>query len=91
MGEGEEGFEVAEEVEEVVGALLGALRDKDTVVRWSGAKGVGRLAACLPRELGEEVVDGVMELFGPTGAPRSESGVAEAGRWRDLATVRACG
>ncbi|KAG2492086.1 hypothetical protein HYH03_009582 [Edaphochlamys debaryana] len=65
--EGEEDeIQIVEEVEEVVEALLGALRDRDTVVRWSGAKGVGRVAGCLPRELGDEVVAGVLGLFGPT-------------------------
>lgn len=65
--DGEEEYELVEEVEEVVGLLLGALRDKDTVVRWSGAKGVGRVTGCLPKELGDEVVGSVMELFKPTG------------------------
>lgn len=65
--EEEEEIEIAEEVEEVVEALLGALRDRDTVVRWSGAKGLGRLTGCLPQELGDEVVESVMQLFGPTG------------------------
>ncbi|GFR52318.1 hypothetical protein Agub_g14856, partial [Astrephomene gubernaculifera] len=59
-------IEIAAEIEEVVEALLAALRDRDTVVRWSGAKGVGRVTGCLPRELGDEVVGSVMQLFGPT-------------------------
>ncbi|EFJ45543.1 hypothetical protein VOLCADRAFT_94333 [Volvox carteri f. nagariensis] len=64
--EEEEEIEIVEEVEEVVDVLLQSLRDKDTVVRWSAAKGVGRVTGCLPRELGDEVVEGVMQLFGPT-------------------------
>ena len=48
--EGEEG-EVAEEVEEVTGRLLDALGDKDTVVRWSAAKGLSRITARLPKVL----------------------------------------
>ena len=36
--EPEEGFEVAEQIEEVVGHMLEGLQDKDTVVRWSAAK-----------------------------------------------------
>lgn len=35
----EEGYDVPEEMEEVLGLLLNGLRDRDTVVRWSAAKG----------------------------------------------------
>lgn len=37
--EEEEEYEVPPELEDVLEMLLSALRDKDTVVRWSGAKG----------------------------------------------------
>jgi hypothetical protein len=60
-------YEIAEEVEEVIEALLAGLQDRDTIVRWSAAKGVGRVTGCLPRELGDEVVESVLELFRPTG------------------------
>ena len=39
-GEEGEGFDVPEEVEEIIGQLLNGLRDKDTVVRWTAAKGL---------------------------------------------------
>lgn len=41
QGEEEEGeaYDVPEEIEEVIGLLLNGLRDRDTVVRWSAAKG----------------------------------------------------
>ena len=38
-GEEEEGYEVPPELEEVLGVLLTALRDRETVVRWTAAKG----------------------------------------------------
>ncbi|KAK3890720.1 hypothetical protein Pcinc_005355 [Petrolisthes cinctipes] len=55
--------EVVREVEEVIDSLLQSLKDKDTVVRWSAAKGVGRLTARLPRQFGDEVVGAILELF----------------------------
>ena len=41
--------EVPGEVEEVVGRLLSCLGDGDTVVRWSAAKGLGRITDRLPQ------------------------------------------
>jgi len=35
----EDSYDVPEEIEEVLGLLLRGLRDRDTVVRWSAAKG----------------------------------------------------
>uniref|UniRef100_A0A7S3QWP0 Tubulin-specific chaperone D n=1 Tax=Dunaliella tertiolecta TaxID=3047 RepID=A0A7S3QWP0_DUNTE len=80
--ESAEDFEVAEELEEVIEVLLNALRDKDTVVRWSGAKGVGRITSCLPRELADDVVASVVELFG-----RSENDTAWHGGCLALAEL----
>ncbi|KAJ2767920.1 hypothetical protein IWQ57_003756 [Coemansia nantahalensis] len=66
--------EVPEAVETIVAVLLQALHDKDTIVRWSAAKGVGRIAERLPRALAQEVaaaVVGVLEeetLVGADGA-----------------------
>jgi hypothetical protein len=55
-------LELHEAVEGALGWLLdGALSDRDTVVRWSGAKGVARVAASLPcAELADEVVSSVL-------------------------------
>ena len=47
--------------------LLTALRDRDTVVRWSGAKGLARVTARLPQSLGADVIDCVLDLFGAMG------------------------
>ena len=38
--EEEEEFDIPEEVEEILGELLTGLKDKDTIVRWSSAKGL---------------------------------------------------
>lgn len=59
--------EIPAEIEDVLGVLLGSCSDRDTIVRWSAAKGVGRLAGCLPCELAEEVVQGVLALLSPAG------------------------
>uniref|UniRef100_A0A6I8PQA5 Tubulin-specific chaperone D n=1 Tax=Ornithorhynchus anatinus TaxID=9258 RepID=A0A6I8PQA5_ORNAN len=59
----EEDYDVPEEVENVIGQLLVGLKDKDTIVRWSAAKGIGRLTGRLPKELADDVVGSVLDCF----------------------------
>eukprot|EP00850_Spirogloea_muscicola_P016377 SM000132S26892 [mRNA] locus=s132:248317:254950:- [translate_table: standard] len=54
---------VPEELEVVVHHLLIALRDKDTRVRWSAAKGLGRISARLSVRLADDIVQSIQELF----------------------------
>ncbi|XP_043695428.1 tubulin-folding cofactor D [Telopea speciosissima] len=61
----EDNMDVPEIVEEIIELLLSGLRDSDTVVRWSAAKGLGRVTACLTSELADEVLSSVLELFSP--------------------------
>lgn len=63
--EEEEDYEVPEELEVFVQLLLSALRDKDTIVRWSAAKGIGRLTHRLSQSLADEIVGSLLELFEP--------------------------
>ncbi|TMW57468.1 hypothetical protein Poli38472_003393 [Pythium oligandrum] len=56
-------FDAVEELEQIVEVLLCGLRDKDTVVRWSAAKGIGRITGRLPYEYADDVVQSVLELF----------------------------
>lgn len=56
-------FDAVEELEQIVDVLLTGLRDKDTVVRWSAAKGIGRLTGRLPFAYADDVVQSVLELF----------------------------
>lgn len=60
-----EDIEVVDEVEEVIDQLIQGLRNSDGVVRWSTAKGIGRVTGRLPKELADEVVGSVLELFSP--------------------------
>mmetsp|Transcript_1258 Transcript_1258/g.3080 ORF Transcript_1258/g.3080 Transcript_1258/m.3080 type:complete len:1481 (+) Transcript_1258:335-4777(+) len=55
--------DIAEEVEDVIEKLLSGLRDRDTIVRWSAAKGIGRVTSRLPEALADDVVAFVLELF----------------------------
>ncbi|XVE63278.1 hypothetical protein DITRI_Ditri07aG0007200 [Diplodiscus trichospermus] len=61
----DEDMDVPEIVEEIIDVLLSGLRDTDTVVRWSAAKGVGRVTSRLTSALSEEVLSSVLELFTP--------------------------
>jgi hypothetical protein len=57
-------FLVPDQVEEAMGQVIGALTDPSTIVRWSAAKGVGRLTERLPLICAEDVVDALLDLFG---------------------------
>ena len=61
--EEEEEYDIPDMIEEVIEELLVGLRDKDTIVRWSAAKGIGRVTGRLPAELADEVVGSLIELF----------------------------
>jgi len=61
-GDDDDDYDVPEELESVIELLLVALRDKDTVVRWSAAKGIGRITGRLPLEFADDVVGTVLEM-----------------------------
>jgi tubulin-specific chaperone D len=56
-------FLVPDQVEVAMDHVLGALGDVSTYVRWSGAKGVGRIASRLPAICAEDVTDAVLRPF----------------------------
>uniref|UniRef100_A0A8B9ZBL2 Tubulin-specific chaperone D n=1 Tax=Buteo japonicus TaxID=224669 RepID=A0A8B9ZBL2_9AVES len=43
--------------------LLVGLKDKDTIVRWSAAKGIGRITGRLPKELADDVIGSLLDCF----------------------------
>ena len=53
--EEDEEMEIPDDVEEIVEFLLTCLKDRETIVRWSAAKGVGRVTGRLPREFADQV------------------------------------
>lgn len=80
----EEEMDVPELVEEMLEVLLSGLRDTDTVVRWSAAKGIGRITSRLTYSLSDEILSSVLELFSPGEGDASWHGgclaLAELGR-----------
>lgn len=55
----------SEAIESIIDKLLEGLKDKDTVVRWSAAKGIGRVTNRLPKDYADEVVEGLLQMFSP--------------------------
>jgi hypothetical protein len=54
---------IPNEIEEIIEQLLFGLKDRDTIVRWSSAKGIGRITNRLPRDMAEDVLTSVIDLF----------------------------
>lgn len=62
--EEEEDYLIPEDMDGVVDTLLCGLRDADTDVRWSSAKGIGRITCRLPTlELADQILEGVIDIF----------------------------
>ena len=55
--------DVPDQLEDIIELLLFSVQDRDTVVRWSAAKGIGRITMRLPRLLADDVVEAILELF----------------------------
>ena len=59
----EDDQDIPECLDDIVGILLLGLQDKDTIVRWSAAKGLGRIANRLSSEMAQEIISNVMDMF----------------------------
>ena len=51
------------EIEDIIEQMFTALKDKDTIVRWSAAKGVGRIANRLSKDMAEDVFTTLADMF----------------------------
>lgn len=61
----DEDIDVPPEIEDVIEELLQAMRSPSSNIRWSAAKGIGRITNRLPQEFGDEVIGSVVELLNP--------------------------
>lgn len=52
-----------ESVEDTIAMLIEGLQDRDTVVRYSAAKGIGRITSRLPEAFASEVTDAICDLL----------------------------
>ncbi|KAF8917124.1 ARM repeat-containing protein [Mucidula mucida] len=59
----DDGADVPDTIEQILEQLFESLQDKDTIVRWSAAKGVARIASALPADFADQVLSTVMGLF----------------------------
>ncbi|ODM89904.1 Tubulin-specific chaperone D [Orchesella cincta] len=55
----------SDSIEAILDKLLESLKDKDTIVRWSAAKGIGRVTNRLPKDYADEVVENLLQSFSP--------------------------
>ncbi|XP_011051953.1 PREDICTED: tubulin-specific chaperone D [Acromyrmex echinatior] len=55
--------EIPPAIEDIIEQLIQGLRDKAITIRWSAAKGIGRITARLPIDLADDVLGFVLNLF----------------------------
>lgn len=56
-------YEVPEEIEFIISSLLELVKEKQTLVRWSAAKGIARITNRLPLELADEIIGYILDNF----------------------------
>ncbi|KAH9275274.1 hypothetical protein BASA83_002509 [Batrachochytrium salamandrivorans] len=55
--------EIPDEIEDIINVLLNGVRDKDTIVRWTSAKGVGRISNRLSKDYVDDIVGSIIEIL----------------------------
>ena len=71
-------IEIPEIVEEILGVLLNSLKHWATVVRWNGAKQLGRIIERMDRENGTHVTETVLEMMDSRESEDTWHGAASA-------------
>lgn len=70
----DEMFLIPDQVEDAMDQLLRSLTDPSTIVRWSSAKGIGRLTERLPAICADDVLDALLQLCSDHDRDRSWHG-----------------
>ncbi|KAI9099501.1 tubulin folding cofactor D C terminal-domain-containing protein [Phlyctochytrium arcticum] len=55
--------DIPEHLDTVMDHLFKGLQDKDTIVRWSAAKGIGRITSRLSQEFGDQIISTILSLL----------------------------
>jgi hypothetical protein len=71
-------FLVPDQVEDAADQLLRSLTDPATIVRWSAAKGIGRLTERLPAVCADDVLDAILQICSDPEQDRSWHGACLA-------------
>lgn len=58
-----EDHEIPSAMEDIIENLIKGLHDKSMIIRWSAAKGIGRITARLPIDLADEVLGYILNIF----------------------------
>lgn len=93
LGSDADDADVPESIDGYIAQLLNGLQDKDTVVRYSAAKGLARICERLPGTFIDQVAEAVVDLFRinvlpvPTKTSKSEDGILTKSVEEDLSAV----
>lgn len=55
--------DIPEVIEDIIDMMMQGLQDKDTIVRWQCAKGIGRIANRLPKVLANDIITAIQAIL----------------------------